>query len=458
MTVRERLGRWLLGGATPEGRPTGIELRSPVAATIGSWEQATPQYPDATGRRIEIEGGQRNPVLAAGLRQITATFSQATLRVCNRASDEDVPNHPLEALLRRPEPRLPQVLFWKQALLDWYQYGNVFWEIVRGKRTGQPLQLWRLEPRKISIVPGTIREADRYEFEVDGKWWPIPSRDVIHIRDTNPNDHWFGASPLLAALRSLATDNEATDFLKVTLQNLAVPSVVIEIQGEQPDATTLREIERKWSAAHRGDGLGKATAVGNARVRPIGFSLEQLAFEHLSAYLETRILMVLGGASLVYMVGGTAAMGANTYANYGEAREAFISEVVSPLWNLFDDVVSQELLPQWRGGDALECYFDTSEVPGAEGLRLKRLAAAGEAVQKGLLTREQGLRLAGQNKPEEGEVLYVPAAVDPMLVGADGTLSPMNGPDALSQPPTEDDQKADQTSSFGTPTATEEPA
>lgn len=409
----------------------------------------TPQYPPENGRHLEVHGWRNNPLVASGLDHTIKVFCQAPLRVYDRNSENDIPGHPLEKLMRRPEPRVFQFLFWLQTLLDWYLYGNVFWEIVRGKKTGRPMQLWRLIPHKLAIVPGKTKEVARFEYEIDGKWWPIPSRDVIHIRNHNPRDEWFGASPMIAAFRAIATDNQATDFLKLTLQNLAISPVALEIDGPQPNSEDAKEMKRQWKKNYGGSNTGEPMIVGGGsggkvRVRQVGFSLEQLSFPNLSAYLETRVLMVLGGAPMVYAVGGAAALGANTYSNYAEARQAFVEEVVMPLWDMFDDVLATELLPQFPGSEALDTYFDLANVPGAEASRLKRLEAAGTGLSRGLLTLPQARRFAGVNAPNIGEVIYVPTNSDPWKIGAGGTLEPMIPAGELSKRPEDPDQLADQ--------------
>src|SRR5260370_772964 len=61
---------------------------------------------------------------------------------------------------------------------------------------------------------------------------PIASRDMIHVKYSNPLNAYFGQAPLRPAARAVSLDNAATDFVDTMLRNYAVPGVVIKTATE----------------------------------------------------------------------------------------------------------------------------------------------------------------------------------------------------------------------------------
>lgn len=398
-----------------------------IGEQLAPYLQTQPIYHPATYRNFVRYGYLGNELIYAGINLIVKVFAQAQLQV-EDDDEEIIPNHPLRTLITKPTDNTYEHTLWEWTLLDLFLAGNAFWEKVRSA-TGKVVRLQRLEPDRVGIIPSAERYVDRYVYEVGGIWYPIPEANVLHWKFHNPGlgdplDHYFGVPPMLAAWKSLQTDNQATDFTKVVLQNYAVPGVVIEAK-QKVDDEDAKEIKRRYREAVGGKKRGDVfVSQLGMEVKTVGMTLEQLAFDSIRGISETRLLMVLGGAPLVYLLGTSAGMKRAIYNNYSEAREALADDVVGPLWNRIDDAITAFLLPEFDQIRTHYAHFDTSMVIAFEERRMKRIETASTALTRGLMSRDEARALC--RLPPVGrdgrDVLYVPVNVETVEIGADGMV------------------------------------
>lgn len=435
---RQIAGRLASGGGSFDGSGIGMQTSSgPVGTKISPWLSGVPHFPRRTFQNVITEGYLKNPLIAAGLRSIISVFAQAALRIQNEATKEEVPGHDLVKLIRRPDglTKSYEYWLWDQTLTDVYTTGNCFWELVRS-RTGRPVQILRLSPERVAIVPDSKTWIKCYLYEVDGIWWKIRSEDMLHWKFFHPLDPYFGLSPILAALRQVHTHNEATDYLQVTLQNLAVPPAYLSVSsGTKPlDDKDVKAAVKMWKDTHGKEHRGEIAVLQDMEIKTIAMSLNDMAFPELTAGLETQILMTMGGAALVYMVGAKAGMDRSTFANFAEARESLTTDIVQPLWSRFDDLITQWLLPNWDESGQLEAVFDTSDVEAMLSRKLRLIAGASVGFDSGHLTMNGARRLYGE--PElYPDVLKRATTADFVEVDAQGNIKEPEPPPELPAPP-----------------------
>ena len=131
-------------------------------------------------------------------------------------------------------------------------YGSFIQELVAfGKLTGnryiygiapetglkQYKELYVLPSQLVEINSGGIMQpVKEYSLQYNGSH-KIPAEVVCHIKDFNPNynlagSHLYGQSPLKAGLRSLQTNNEATETGVKYLQNQTARGVLMSDEGD----------------------------------------------------------------------------------------------------------------------------------------------------------------------------------------------------------------------------------
>lgn len=408
-----------------------VEARGAVGAKLAPWITGHPVYPKQTYRGVIQHGYYNNELIYSGLNLLVKTFAQAYMEVQDD-KEQTVAAHPLARLVKAPNPEDDEYSFWEWTLLDMYLTGNAIWEKVRNVH-GEVVEIWRLEPERVAVFPDPLRIVSHYLYEVGGVWYRIPRRNILHWRFFNPGpdplDRYFGLSPIIAAWRSLMTDNEMTDFTKVTLQNLAVPAIVIEAQQKVDDgfAQRFRQTwKERYGKANRGD---VAILQQGMTAKALGMNMEQLSFTVLREIMETRVLMTIGGAPLLYLLGTHAGMQRAIYNNYSEARDALAEDVIGPLWARFGSTMTRFMLPEFDKSGRLRAFFNTSRVIAIEERRMDRIEKAVQATVSGTLTRDEGRSLAGYAALGKGkqDELYVPITVNRVQV-EDGEIEALPEP------------------------------
>ena len=87
---------------------------------------------------------------------------------------------PIARLLRRPNPEMTAMTLKEIVTAHCCSWGNGYLEIERDRR-GTPIALWPLLPDRTR----PWRDANGvlwYLYQMDGEDWPIPAKDVVHIK------------------------------------------------------------------------------------------------------------------------------------------------------------------------------------------------------------------------------------------------------------------------------------
>ncbi|MGE5589209.1 MAG: phage portal protein [Bacillota bacterium] len=383
------------------GRPLARKAASP-GAMVGSLA-GQPQYPGSGYLSGAQEAFGKNELVYACIMEIATSAPEAPLRVYQEtdAGSEALPDHPLRLLMKNPNPITTEYELWELTLVHLYLSGNAFWEVVRD-RAGRPVQIWPLRPDMVRIIPDKRPEIHHtYAYVVEGQSYPLGT-DVVHFKFPNPIDPYFGQAPLRAALRAVATDNEATDFVKVLLQNHAIPGPVITTQTELDQATADRLTEKwrqKFGRNRRGD---PAFLQAGMDVKTLGLSLRDLEFPDLRTISESRICSVFGVPPI--LVGANVGLQRSTFSNYEEARRSFWQETLMPLQRRLRDRINHKLLPMFGDASGLEARFDNTDVTALQEAEDKKWARADRAFRGGWATRNEARAEVGLDPVDGGDV------------------------------------------------------
>lgn len=420
--------------ADPEVRASGINV-------ISSFMTVAPTYPRLNFTSVVSEGFFKSELVNSGIKHIVGLFAQGQICVMNRTTNAIFPNHKLTKTFRIPDGEGADRVksehdFWEDLIVDMLLYGNAFW-FKRRSNSGAVVGYQRLLPQFIGILPNLQAGINRYFYEIYGVWKPIRNHDIVHWKFPNPStdpiDALFGASPLLPAIRNITADNEMTDFTVSMLQNYAVPGLAIvtqqTIDPKQAD-NMIRKFREKYGKNRRGD---PAILQKGMDIKKVGLDLNELAFKDIRAATEIRILMALGGAALVYMVGARAGIENHTYASYAEARESFADDVVTPLWNRISSQLTTTLLPDFTDDRNLQVGFDTSQIPAFLNRRIKTVDSATKAFLSGMISKSEARGLIGFPASPGRDIMIMPRNEAAFYINPDGSLEQIQvtGPNGL---------------------------
>lgn len=380
-------------------------------------------YPHADFLGNAYHGYAKNELVYACIMEKATSMPEAPLRVYGRNGlGEPREDHPLRVLLANPNPVLSEFELFEMTCVHLDLAGNAFWEVVLD-RMGRPVQLWPMRPDLMRLNVDS-RGEPHYFYIVGGR--PIPVGPILHFRYPNPRDLYFGQAPMRPAMRAVALDNEATDFVKALLQNRAVPGAVVTTQ-QKIDETQADRLKAKWINAFSGSHRGEPVVFqAGMDVKMLGLNPEQLEFPDLRSIAETRICSSFGVPPI--LVGAKAGLDRSTFANYAEARRALWEETLMPLQRRVRDVIVAKLLPLTTGNQVkprtVEVRFDNSGVLALRESEQAIWERANNALRAGAITVADFRNIVGLPPVAGADVFLRPAGVIP--TNADGT--PVNEP------------------------------
>lgn len=394
------------------------QAEASVASRLDPHQTKVPQFPKVTGRRLQELGYRRNEVVRRAFDLIIEATTQAIPELLGpdgrpatgpRVADFD---H-LMRFPAGPDEDLTGIDMWVRFWLDVLGTGNGILEMVPGLGTDFPVRLWRMDPARTAIEPGEDRRIHRYVYELGGQLFEIPTERVLHFRLWDPLSEFWGIPRLFSALRSLATDSDLIDMMKVTFQNLGVPPVVLEypldsiVKGMEAGALTLvppqdmlEEVASKWAQKYTGVKRGSTGVAWGFNVKLIGLDFQKLAIGDNVATTERRILMVHGINPLLVGQSGT---GQQKGHNFRDTREFFYSQAIKGLLRQSGEVFSSRLAP--RFGEGFTFRFQTRQIDALRDARLRRGKEAAEIFRVGLLKRHACQELMGE-LPDGDDIFY----------------------------------------------------
>lgn len=336
---------------------------------------------------------------------------EAPVQVVKRTSPkvfEPLPDHPMVALIERPNPYYSGDLLWKAFGLSWIIDGNVYLLKIRNPR-GQVIQLW-YEPHfnvRARWPADGSEFISYYEVQRDGQWLRVEVEDIIHFRyGIDPNNPRSGLSPVASVLREIFTDGERARYSGLILRNGGVIPYIVT-----PDPTTSsvgidkEEFKAEWMARTTGDNVAKPLVLDSAvRVQALGLSPEQMLVDKASQIPEERISAVIGIPAIV--LGFGAGLARSTYSNFSEARESAYESFVIPTQRIIAAELAVQLLPEFGDTANLKVNHDLSQVRVLQPDRDKLFVRECLAYEKGVKTRAEARSALGLDAGPDDDVYF----------------------------------------------------
>ena len=297
--------------------------------------------------RLADEGFRRNVIAFRCIGEVARGAASVPWRVyrghgSRRMALED---HPILALLRRPNPLQGGGEFF-EAIYAYLQIaGNAFVELVSPDGR-PPVELWTLRPDRMTVVPGDIGLPAGYEYSVNGrtKRWsadPVSGRSpILHVKTFNPLDDWYGMSPIEAAAFSVDQHNAAGAWNQALLQNGARPSGALVYSPKDGSPATLTDeqfarLQSHIEDQHRGPrNAGRPLLLeGGLDWREMSPSPKDMDFIDSKHTAARDIALAFGCPPQLLGIPGD-----NTFSNLREARLALWEQTIIPLlehlnWN-----------------------------------------------------------------------------------------------------------------------------
>lgn len=276
-------------------------------------------------------------------------------------------DHPLLQLLNQPNPLRSGKALMEELYSHRLISGNGYLLRVTNNE-GVPVELYCLRPDRVAVVAGHANIPMGYHYTV-GKQVrkymvdPISGQaDVLHVKQFNPTNDWYGLSPMEAAAYAIDQHNQAGEWNQALLQNGARPSGALVVKSNSDSDAYLSEeqysrIKSQMEEAHSGAAnAGRPLLLeGGLEWKEMSLSPKDMDFLNTKHSAARDIALAFGVPPQMMGIPGD-----NTYSNMAEARLTLWEQTILPLAEEMASSFNQWLVPLF--GKNLSVSVDKNNV------------------------------------------------------------------------------------------------
>jgi HK97 family phage portal protein len=306
------------------------------------------------------EGFMRNPVAYRSVRLIAETAAAVPWMVTD--DGEDASDHPLAALLARPNTRQSGAVFLEALYGHLLIAGNAYVELADAGDGLREMHLLRPDQTRVMTDAQGWPVALEHGVGRARRSVPLGAPGALHMALFHPLDDLGGFAPLEAALTALDTHNAASRWNKALLDNSARPSGALVYAPK--DGGNLSEEQFERLKAELEDGYSGARRAGRPLLleggldwKAMGLTPKDMDFIEARNGASRDIALALGVPPMLLGIPGD-----NTYANYREANRAFYRTTVLPLVGRTVGAMTAWLAPLY--GEGVRIAYDPDQVDG----------------------------------------------------------------------------------------------
>ncbi len=313
-----------------------------------------PIYTDLTVKKAVREGYKMSVYIYRGVR----TIIQAASAIPWVALDDDMtvlPDHEFTKLMARPNPEFSGQDLIELAIGHLCLVGNALWQPIMSG--GKIKELWPVMPDLVRPIPSSVsgKWLDGYEITEEWKQSVVPPETFIHFMQTDPGNPYWGIGPLMAAARTVDTDNEAQDTQKVSMQNRGVPSGILSPTDAELNEDEFEAAKKRFKEEFQGKSKRREPWLLNKGMKWEQMSLSAVEMDYIASRLQNkRDIAAALGISPIFL----GDLEQSSYNNMQEARKALYEDAVIPM--LEDIKATLELKVAHLFG--VQIAYDTSNV------------------------------------------------------------------------------------------------
>ena len=383
---------------------------------------------------LASEGYMKNAIVYRCVNEIAK--GAASVQYMVKSGDDVVEQHPVIALIDRPNPLQSYSEFFSSLFGYLLLSGNAYVLKVGGGMANGPKELHLLRPDRIRVKGGNRPIPERYEYVINGrveKTYEVDQEngfsELKHIKLWNPLSDYEGCSPLSAAAVEIDQHNLASQHNISLLTNGARPSgaVVFKPKDDAGFAVNLTESQRQQLLTDLNNRFAGSANAGRPMLlegdfdwKEMGLSPRDMDFINLKHMSATDIALCFGVPSQLVGVPDS-----QTYANVAEARLALYEETIIPHLRLIQSDLNEWLMPMF--GESLGFEYDLQSIPALAERERKTYENITSAVREGIMTRNEAREKIGLSPIDGGDDIYISATLFPL--GSDSGPRPPEVPD-----------------------------
>jgi HK97 family phage portal protein len=329
---------------------------SATAKVVALHSAGRPQWTPRNYAALAREGFAGNVIGYRCVRMIAEAASAIPLLLYVKGEEQG--EHPLRALLDRPNPMQTGREWIETLVSQLFVAGNAYAEMVAVD--GTPRELHALRPDRMKVVPSREGWPEAFEYSAGGQSVRLPRDSIIHLKLFNPVDDYYGLSPLEAAARSIDTHNAASAWNKAMLDNAARPSGALVFAGTDNTLTTeqFERLKAELTSTYQGAANAGRPMIleGGLDWKEMGFSPKEMEFIEAKNIAAREVALAFGVPPMLLGIPGD-----NTYANFAEANRGFWRQTVVPVAGRIADAMAAGLSLQMNEAVSLKPDLDQVE-------------------------------------------------------------------------------------------------
>ena len=303
----------------------------------------------------------------------------------------------LQELLGYPNPCMGGSEFFEAVYSYKLINGNSYIQAVRSS-DGRAQELFSLRPDRISVISGKSCMPAGYRYMVGDKATDVRidrltgQSDILHMKNFNPLNDWYGLSDIEAAAYSTDQHNQAGEWNQALLQNGARPSGALIVKGAGNDGGYLSEeqylrIKNQIEEAHSGAAnAGKPLLLeGGLEWKEMSLSPKDMDFLNVKNSAARDIALAFGVPAQLLGIPGD-----NTYNNMAEARLALWEQTIIPLLENTAAALNNWLVPMF--GNSLTISYDKNAT---SALHLRRESLWRSVSEANFMTEDEKRAMVG---------------------------------------------------------------
>lgn len=294
---------------------------------------------------------------------ITKSASSVPLKIKNKKTNKILQEHKLIDLIKKPNPSSNKNIFFETIYSHKLIAGNVYIRMLKNNEN-IPQELYILRPDRITIIAGNtdIPLAYKYRFNNNETIFKVDQltgeSDILHIKNFNPINDWYGLSQVEPASYSIDQHNEASKWNQAILQNGAKPSGALIVKNDNfltnDQFTRLKEqLNNEFSGS---ENAGKPMLLeGGLDWKEISLSPKEMDFLEMKHSTARDIALSFGVPSQLIGIPGD-----NTYSNMSEARLFLWEQTILPNIDIILSSLNNWLVPLFNKD--LEIFYDKNDI------------------------------------------------------------------------------------------------
>lgn len=350
--------------------------------------------------------------------QIMNSATKATPRIGREVDGEwtDTPNHPYKELLKHPNPAMSGHAFMQRIVAHLEIAGRCHIWKWRAPN-GEVKELWPFPPSWVKpMVAENIQQGDDrrlvdwYDIEIPGgaSFKNIPPEDMITMTYADPFSMTAVLPPLQAAMRAVQLHTRGEDYEIETVGNLRPTPCIRTLDDlSEPQKKSLKAMVQSFMGW---DNSRTAMTISGEEVGvEILDALKGKDWHLFRSLRDVDICAAFRVPPILALV--LVGLENSPWSNVGEARGAFYSDKMVPLWRMLEDGLTAGLFRS-EGDVQSEVWYDTNEITEMQESQDAVATRMNAAWSAGAITRNEYRQALGFDPDDaRGEFYIMPMGV-----------------------------------------------